>query len=327
MDQDDRNRIESAIRSAIDGVATDSYDAELRLAKLAVGNEGLPALAVDYLSDLTDSADPDLAIGAYIIAHTFNRRQGNKRDCDRLDERIRAIEGRPGRFPILNHFMSMTKVLGGNHDVRDALDLSKRAAELFPNHPGVLHSLAATYLRRSEFDDLSTDELDEAERAVSSAIRGENQKARFHYTRARIHKLQKKYDQALDSLSVAINLEDSSSNDYQLRLAEYKIEAAAVVIEKRLSERTASTERLVTELQEDLVGARASLEGAQSRQVETLAIFTAVLGIINVGATFALKLKWWQACILILVVGVVFIGSVYVAHTMIDARLRKRVKV
>lgn len=329
MDEQARTQLEGAIAAALAGIEVDSYQAEQQLAKLAVGSHNYPALAQEYLAEqvapLPDDADAaETAIAAYIIAHTWNRRQGNKIECDRLDERMTKLEGRRNRFPVLHHFMAMTKVMGNQAEVREAVGMAARAAREFPAHPGIQHSLASAYLRRSEFDELTDDELRIAEHAVSDAIVGESGKARFHYSRARIYKLQKKFDQALDSLATAVSLEDSSSSDYQLRIAEYKIETAAVVIEKRLDGKVAHTEEQVTHLNAELSTAKTALEGAQLRQVETLAIFTAMLGLLSFSAGIIGEFKLWEACVLVAVVGVVLIGAVVAAHAMIDARFRKR---
>ena len=326
MNEHARTELLGTIANAIDGIEVDSYEAEQRLTKLAVGVNHLPASAAEYLTELhapMSNEQAATAIAAYIIAHTWNRRQGNKLECDRLDERMSTLEGRRHRFPILHHFMGMTKVMGNQTEVRAAVGMADRAAKEFPGHPGVQHSLASAYLRRSEFDDLDEQELLIAEQAVSDAILGEHNKARFHYSRARIYKLQKKFDQALDSLAVAVSLEDSSSSDYQLRIAEYKIETAAVVIEKRLDNKVTHTEQQVNQLSTELVAAKTALEGAQLRQVETLAIFTAMLGLLSFSAGIIKGFHLWQACVLVAVVGAVLIGAVFAAHAMIDARFRK----
>jgi hypothetical protein len=121
-----------------------------------------------------------------------------------------------------------------------------------------------------------------------------------------------------------VKLEDSTSDDYQLRLAEYKIETAAVVIEKRLDEKVTHTTAQVAQLESELSAARTSLEGAQLRQVETLAIFTAMLGLLTMSANALGGFKLWEACVLIVVVGVVLIGAVFVAHAMMDIRFTNR---
>lgn len=318
--------LQIAIRQILSEHAVDSYEAEARLADVGLREPTFATAAISFISEFPRPAlnADDEYVAAYIIAHTFQRRQGNPDICAELDEKASLIANGVKTYPILRHFQAMTKVMLGKSEAYEALDLARKVALDYPTHSGVQHSLASTYVRLSEFQVLSTADLEDALLTARKAITLLPSKARFHYTKARIEKLFHKFEFALESLSTAIAREDSSAVDYQLRLAEYKIEIASVSVERRIYEQQIELNQRVHELSKDLAAAQNSLESAQSRQVETLAIFTAILGLISGATQMVFKLKLWESVVLMVVMGVVLVGSIFVAHLMIDERTKKR---
>lgn len=312
------------IREVLAKHAIDSYEAEKTLADVGLKDVDMAYAAVEIISLLpAKSFTEEELIASYIVAHTFERRQGNPDSCELLDSKILLVAQGINSFPILRHFQAMTKLMFGKTEILEAIDLARAVAKSFPDHPGVQHSLAAAFVRLSDFQVLTEIELEEALLTSRKAIAISPSKARFYYTKARVEKLHGKFEFALDSLSKAIAKEDSTSIDYALRLAEYKIEIAAVSVERRIHEQQVETEKKVEELSSELVKARNSLETAQARQVETLAVFTAILGLISGSLQMTFEFKFWQASSMVMVLGVVLIGSIYVAHLIIDQRIKR----
>jgi hypothetical protein len=316
--------LQQEIQKILEVNAVDSYEAERLLADLGLRDVDLASAAMEVVFSLPTKTFTDVELlAAYIIAHTFQRRQGNPDKCELLDDKILLVDQGTASFQILRHFQVMTKMMLGKSEILEAIDLARTVANSHPDHPGVQHSLAASFVRLSDFRMLTEGELEEALLASRKAIAISPSKARFYYTKARIEKLFKKFEFALESLAKAIAKEDSTSIDYALRLAEYKIEIAAVSVERRIHDQQIETEKKVEQLSSDLTRARNSLEAAQARQVETLAVFTAILGLISGSLQVMFSFSLWQASVLLIVLGAVLIGSIYVAHLIIDQRMKK----
>jgi len=108
-----------------------------------------------------------------------------------------------------------------------------------PNNPGSFHMFA--FLVASVLELLDSAEkarfsnlwLDKAITSIEYAINLTDDYAKFYCTRGRLIAEQGNYDEAIENIALAIELEDSSRTDYAMKIAEYQYYRLIVIMKKQ----------------------------------------------------------------------------------------------
>lgn len=185
-----------------------------------------------------------------------------------------------------------------------ALSAAKAAKESAPSVPGVKHQYAlAVATAGEEFPDLiSLDEIVAAEREVQEAKALADQPyGRYEATLARLEILRGSWAAAQDSVSRAIEIEDSNDPDYAIRLAEYQLIQARIPIARQAEE-----------LRREQAAALAELGDARRDSLQMLGLLAAVIAFLVMTVNIATRFPIREASGLMLVATsallVVFVG-------------------
>lgn len=185
-----------------------------------------------------------------------------------------------------------------------ALSRARDAMVAAPSVPGVKHQYAlAVATAAEEFPELiSTEELIGAEREIQEAKALADQPyGRYEATLARLQLLRGSWSEARDSISRAIEIEDSGAPDYTLRLAEYHLIRARIPLARQAEE-----------LQREQAVALAELGDARRDSLQMLGLLAAVIAFLVITVNIATRFPIREASGLILVASgallLVFVG-------------------
>jgi tetratricopeptide (TPR) repeat protein len=229
----------------------------------------------------------EIRFAAFFTLGTWMRRM---KDSSRL---LALIDTFYSEFQTIGSFhhlraMAFTQRATGQ-DLEHAMASSEKALALLPNHVGIKHSYVVTRIVALEerlrssprpLTPIEQGQLDEAETKMADVISEEPMYARFYSSQARIHSLRGRHEKARQSLLRAIDLENSKSPDFSIRITEYNQFLFGISMREALSEvaeEVNKAQQVAGELGTDL---KKFTSEAQTKYLELLGIFSAVIGLV-----------------------------------------------
>ena len=207
------------------------------------------------LTDIINSEE-DLKIryGAFYILCTLMRRNKDFTDYRSLLENHRNTFK---EMCSINHLESMylIEVARSSYEFMKALEFSENAVKCNPLNTGYLHSYAINVVKGFEEaylnlgDGNSENHLNKALQNIKQAIESESTYAKFYATHGRLCTIQGKYRDAKDLINRAIDLENSESRDYALRISDYRAYFLDVTFKEQMSTFNESFTLVKTELE------------------------------------------------------------------------------
>ena len=263
---------------------------------------------------------------AFFTLATILRRRGHYSSLlSLLDEHASSFE----HFGTFHHMKAMA--LTGRaepHDLPLALASSDRARDLLPSHPGVLHSHAT--LRITELESripMSSVISESADQAIAEEVDGilsavlleRPHYAKFHASLARLESLRGNHQDAQRFLSRAMELEDPASKDFNLRMVSYNQILSRIVMRESLSTVALETKEAAITAQQAQESVKSFVDQMQTRYLELLGIFAAIIGIVLTGVQVAAGMDFADGARLMLMVT----GSILIVFSAITAVLQR----
>ena len=248
----------------------------------------------NYLDNVEDeSISLDERYKCYLIAFTFFRRMKSTSDCISLYQKNRHLFGQ--KFLFLHFYSIALKQTGRKIDLVKSISIANEALKLQSTHAGALHNLAGALHLLVENSDLGEKErkkhLDESVELVDSAIQLEPDYAKFYATRAKIQCLRGFYDSAEKDVTMAIDKEDISANDYSIRVSDYLAIKMSINLNKAVEGVLVDTKKEIQNIYDDV----------KKSNLEILSFFVAVISFVIGSITLAKGVKTTEAIQLILV--------------------------
>jgi tetratricopeptide (TPR) repeat protein len=251
----------------------DAYTFELAATRIAV------EAPQTCSSALRSAADPGgkpafrflcVAVGAIACRRLNQHKEGHKL----FDDVGRDFD----HIPLMWHLRSLSYSGGSLTELRQGLDAARSALERLPQSPGVIHNVAVFLMDVEEAEGETGGHLEEALAYVERAIRLER-RSRFLYTRARILRRLKRYEEARENLVEAVQAEDRNAADYQKRVLDYTLEMSLLDVGRTLERVIDQTESTLGRQIEETVTRK--VEGAELRLVQTIAFVAAAIGFVQ----------------------------------------------
>lgn len=198
-------------------------------------------------------------------------------------------------------------------DLLAALRFARRARQMIPGHPGILHSLAAILLKALDAD-VETDReavLAEARTALDDAMSAVPKYAKFEATLARWYLASGRGADARTAALRAMDLEDSSHDDYPLRIADYISLLSTIELRQAQQRIEAQVESVRDEGDRVREEVSRFVSENQTRYLELLGFFSAIIGLVLSGVQIATGMLVADAARILLVVA----GAILVAFT------------
>jgi tetratricopeptide (TPR) repeat protein len=283
------------------------------------------------LEDLTKDStlNRDVRYSAFFAYGTFLRRAGKfSTVLDLLD----AADAEFRVFGTYHHLKAMALAGRGEpHDLQLAIASALKASELLPGHAGVLHSYVLLRIsdleQRISLSEIATtteqlEILDQSDHMLSQVLNERPRYAKFHSTLARLESLRGRHEDAQRSLSRALELEDPAAHDFSLRIVGYNQILSRVVLRQAL----ATVAKESAEAANAANDAKSSIQGfvdqMQTRYLELLGIFAAIIGIVITGVQVSTSLGFADGARLMLIVT----GSMLILFTAIASVVERPVK-
>lgn len=228
----------------------------------------------EVLDDSSEGLHPRFA-ALYIVAIHLRRFKSYTEFAQLLDKHGSEFTDQP----LFAHLAGLLYAgRGGVGDLRQAIDLSRRAAKELPVHSGALHAFAFNVAcALEEGMDLESELLPEAQRALSVAVGFEPNYAKFYCTRGRLMSLRGDYAGARASIERAMDLEDEHKSDYAIRLGEYQHHLARVFMAELRGTLAGEFEAARAQIDAAKALVETELSEMRSQNLTTLGLFTAIL--------------------------------------------------
>lgn len=297
-----REALAEGLRHIAEEYDEDGRDYEMALSDFANAyiHAADPVKFTAAVQSIVDDAgvEEDVRFAALVLLNTYLRHRGKARRAYEIDEMERTTFG--DRPTFMRCFLICERELGipddPGHVIRQARDLMERQ----PDSAGTQHLFAdlVCTIAEQRLHPVGTELLQEALDTCDRAIHAQYDYAKFHATRARLLKLMGRWDDALDEIESAMNLEDPDSGSYTLRMSEYQRIQSQVLYEK-----------VNSQLEQASANQMAELSRQSAHSVELVGFFASIVALVVSGVTIAAKLKFPSAVCLLLVLGGVLITS------------------
>jgi len=289
--------------------------------KAAVQLAMVQGASTDILRQVITDSDATLErrYGAFFSLGTLLRR---RRDNSALLDLIDHHREEFSQFGTFHHLEAMgLAATGRSQDRMLAMTCAQRAMEMLPNHPGVLHNFASILIQSIEDEPPadSSNALREAGDALNRAIRHDPLYAKFHAALARLEMMKGEYAEARRLVLRAIDLEESSSVDYHLRISDYNSLLGRILLREsqaQLSAQVAAARVDSEQLKDEM---RRFVGEVQVRYLELLGFFSVVIGLIITGVQISSSMTVADAARTMLVVA----GAILVAFAGLAAVINR----
>lgn len=200
---------------------------------------------------------------------------------------------------------------GNSGDLNAALRYARKAKEMIPGHPGILHSFAAISLKALDkgYEGDRDAILLEAYTSLDRAMSEDPGYAKFEATLARWYLASGRMEEARSATERAMDLEDSSHEDYALRIGDYihlqnqiELKEAQRALQEQVELVRAESDRAQQEV-------KRFVTEVQIRYLELLGFFSVIIGLVLSGVQIATGMLVEDAARILLVVA----GAILVA--------------
>lgn len=202
----------------------EDYFEKLQEAALAIKNGDTPKMPVDEKT----------YFALYAIIVNYARRMKNR---SMEKEMLRTYSDYAfSQVHVFYDHLNLLSMLGEVYNQsaderREMVELAKKNEKQLTKNSGASHALAEAVALVYEIDDVSEnpsfqkqrkDWLRMAESAVKKAIADRQGYAKYYCTYARIQSLLGQYENALENIALAVDKEDTTRNDYAIRIGGYE---------------------------------------------------------------------------------------------------------
>ena len=296
-------------------------------------------LCRDFKLDVDQSLEPivgnaslpeDVRFSAFFCLGTAMRRRHDTAKLVDLVETHGSLFKNRGMY---QHLKAMAYTQRNSQgDLEIAIAAATRAKNLLPQHAGVLHSYAIVKLQdledRRGVQERITDErdrstLEELTHALAHVLADEPHYGKFHATNARLQSLLGYHELARRSVLRAMSEEDSSGQDFPIRMVEYNQILARISLRESLMEfadNVSEADRRTTELRSEFERVTTH---AQSSYLQLLGIFAAIIGLLITGVQVASNLKLGDGARLMLIVTGSIVMILSAVAVITDKSVRK----
>jgi len=276
---------------------------------------------------------------AYCILVNYQRRMKNYEDEEKYIQAYRHIFA-PGH-PFFDHMDLLSKM--DNLEVyaaKDVLELAERSCRQLSQNNGAVHAYCEVIALLHEnnsgrigIGDVPQDvlgaHLDKALAAMDDILWKEHNYAKYYCTRGRLLAVKKRYPEAIQNITKAIAIEDSSRRDYTLRVNQYQIHLQQA---KNMQVLDRTEEKLNQKIQEfeDLIEKQS--KESLIKNMEYLGLFAGIIsftiGSIGISTSVASQSLAAAAGLIIVLLGAllcVFAGFGFILHGMNRKAIRNLV--
>lgn len=308
----------------------EEYTREFEEAAVALAT-GAGSDIEQQLRELTTQPDRETAVryAAFFTLSTSLRRRGH------FSALVDLVENHASDFQQFGTFHHMKAMAlagrGEPHDLPLAIASCARARELLPQHPGVLHSYATLRIAELEAqipmsEILVTNEdkavAEDIDAILSQVLLERPRYAKFHASLARLESLRGNHRDAQKFLSRAMELEDPAAKDFNLRIVSYNQILSRIVMRESLSTVASETKNAMSEARAAQESVKTFVDQMQTRYLELLGIFAAIIGIVLSGIQVITTMDFTAGARLMLVVT----GSILVLFSAVTAVLQRPVR-
>lgn len=261
---------------------------------------------LQYILNTAESAD--LRFRAFFGITIHHRRQS---DTTLFKNFVHQYIDQFQQFSLHYHVLSLLhKSFGDAEGITKSLEYSKKAIEKLNMHAGVLHNhCEAIVTALEEGIAISDEEQYNASLYIERVITLCPEYAKFYCTKGRLLAQTGKYQEAKRLLNIAIDLEDSKSKDYTLRINTYRnflIQVKTEELYKSVSTEIQDAKAVVLAAEESINKlvdkTESDMENMKAQNLQMLAFFTAIVSFI-IGSINILSNQqdFTQAALLILI--------------------------
>lgn len=240
----------------------------------------------DLFVILNSEVNNELQFRAFFgISIHYRRQNDHTKFKNFVDAYIEKFE----QFPLHFHILSLLhKSYGDQAGILKSINYSKKAVEQLNMHAGVLHNhCEAIVTALEEGMDITEDQLYTASLYMERVLALCPKYAKFYCTHGRILAQKNKYNEAKNAVLKAIDLEDSDSKDYSLRISTYRnflVQFKTLELYNSVSHeiQTAKAAVLKTEksINELIEKNENTMENLKAQNLQMLAFFTAIISFI-----------------------------------------------
>lgn len=240
----------------------------------------------EILEDIIKNETEDkIKFGAYYTLTTIYRVQKNYSKIEKLAKDYKDKFSEKPLFVYMQSFVHKRKLTKTDADlsIQYARDAIAKIEKENSRYPGFYQNFADAVLLALE-NQLITDKkgklIDEASVCINKALQINPNYAKYYATLGRTQLQKKEYDEAKKNLNKAIDLEDSKSRNYSLKITEYE----NILTRCFLAETTNEVERNRKKIEQEYTKIRNSA-------VEFIGFFTAIVALVISTATIVVQFK------------------------------------
>ncbi len=235
---------------------------------------------------LENEKEKELRFRAFFGLSIYQRRQKNHTEFKQLVEKY-IMEFQ--EFDLHYHILSlMHKSFGDQEGIRKSIYYGKKAVEKLSAHVGVLHNFCeAVVTAQEEFLDPSPEYVEESILFIDTVLTLRPRYAKFYCTKGRILAQQKKFEEAKQNILKAIDLENNKTNDYTLRITDYKNTLSRIEsleqfhkIKELINVAVSQINEAENKIKAEVEGNKAQLEKLKTENLQMLAFFTGIISFI-----------------------------------------------
>lgn len=193
---------------------------ELYLTKIVEEIPDIHRQLDDVLSNCENYKEPIVFATFYGLCIYYRR----MKEFTKLDKLMSGFEVRFDSKPMYNHILALSlKSKGGTENIEQAIEKAKISADSVLNNAGVFHNYAeaiATAMEEEVIQEQS--QIIDAIEYVKKSITLAPKYAKYYCTYGRLLALQGQIAKGSQLIKKAIDLEDSTKNDYAIRIGDYQ---------------------------------------------------------------------------------------------------------
>ena len=274
--------------------------------------------------------DEPVAYAAFYCLNVIHRRN---QDYSVLDQLITRYQSRFADHPSFRHLRVLLVLARGTKQRPfESIAMAEEDAKANWGHAGIVHLYADMVATAAEESDKATSARIVSEwgpkaiDAVNRAIMFEPGYAKFYCTRARLLALTGNFDDATESIRIAIDSEDSSKVDYARRIGNYQYHRLAIQsrmnaaeFERQAEQATKEQEARFGQFEQGLNQAKQRIDESVIRNLEFLGFFAGLISFTIASIQIAAQMSLPDATRLI----IVLMGALLVAFAGFAAILER----
>jgi len=211
-----------AVLHELSKITNDDRLLESKITKSALNAKASEIIFFDKILE-ENIRDHKIRLICYLINFTYHRRRKDVKLCLRLAQKYHYLF--KSEFLYLHTYSIVLKMSELKNDIGKSVSLAEKTVQKQPNNCGALHNLAGSLYMYAQCEGVSEDKkvglLEKAQKYIYEALVVEPDYPKFYATQAKILAEVGDFSAAKNSLLVAIDTEDSTSKDYNIRLTDY----------------------------------------------------------------------------------------------------------